>query len=69
MFRGSESELKFVSNKKSARERAVNVLSEEIVEYLESQNIRFVERDAFDSLEYPPQVEAESEAKSDRPNY
>ena len=68
-MKDGESELNFVSNQKSARERAVNVLSEEIVEYLESQNIVFVEREEFDSLQYPRQVEAESETKLDRPNY
>ena len=62
-MKDGESELNFVSNKMSARERAVIVLSEEIVEYLESQNIMFVEKKEFDGLPYPLQAVTESETQ------
>lgn len=64
-MKDGESELNFVSNKMSARERAVIVLSEEIVEYLESQNIMFVEKKEFDGLPYPLQAVTESETQSE----
>lgn len=54
--------------KKFARERAVQVLSEEIVEYLESQDIMFIEKEAWGALQsrYYPQNTPQTKADSDR---